>query len=95
MTCLDVLGYMDEIKVCTAYEVDGVKYTDFLTTANLYRAKPVYETLPGWKSDIRGIKSYDELHKEAKDYVEFVEKQLGVKITMVSNGPERHEILFR
>lgn len=95
MTCLDVLGYMDEIKVCTAYEVDGVKYTDFLTTANLYRAKPVYETLPGWKCDIRGIKSYDELPKEAKDYVEFVEKQLGVRISMVSNGPERHEILFR
>ena len=95
MTCLDVLGYLDEIKVCTAYEVDGVKYNDFLTTANLYRAKPVYETLPGWKCDIRGIKSYDELPKEAKDYVEFVEKQLGVKISMVSNGPERHEILFR
>lgn len=95
MTCLDVLGYMDEIKVCTAYELDGKQYTDFLTTADLYRAKPVYETLPGWKSDIRGIKTYDELPKEAKAYVEFVEKQLGVKITMVSNGPERHEILYR
>jgi adenylosuccinate synthase len=95
MTCLDVLGYLDEIKVCTAYEVDGVKYTDFLTTANLYRATPVYETLPGWKCDIRGIKSYDELPENAKKYVEFVEKQLGVKISMVSNGPERHEILYR
>lgn len=95
MTCLDVLGYMDEIKVCTAYELDGKTYTDFLTTANLYKAKPVYETLKGWKSDIRGIKTYDELPAEAKAYVEFVEKQIGVKISMVSNGPERHEILYR
>jgi adenylosuccinate synthase len=95
MTCLDVLGYLDEIKVCTAYELDGVKHTDFLTTANLYKAKPVYETLKGWKCDIRGIKSYDELPAEAKAYVEFIEKQIGVKISMVSNGPERHEILYR
>lgn len=95
MTCLDVLGYLDELKVCTGYELDGKIYTDFLTTANLYKAKPVYETLPGWKCDIRGIKSYDELPEQAKAYVEYVEKQLGVKISMVSNGPERHEILYR
>ncbi len=95
MTCLDVLGYLEEIKVCVGYEVDGVVYDDFLTTANLYKAKPVYETLKGWNSDIRGIKSYDELPAEAKAYVEFVEKKIGVKISMVSNGPERHEILYR
>lgn len=95
MTCLDVLGYLEKIKVCVGYEVDGVVYDDFLTTANLYKAKPVYETLKGWNSDIRGIKSYDELPAEAKAYVEFVEKKIGVKISMVSNGPERHEILYR
>lgn len=95
ITCLDVLSYMDNIKVCTGYELDGKVYNDFLTTEQLYKAKPVYETLKGWKSDIRGIKNYNELPKEAKDYVEFIEKQLGVKVSMVSNGPKRDEILFR
>ncbi len=95
MTCLDVLSYMDTLYVCTGYEYEGKVYKDFLTTDKLYKAKPVYETLPGWKKDIRGITSYDELPKEAKDYVEFIEKELGVKISMVSNGPKRHEILYR
>ncbi len=95
MTCLDVLGYLDEIKVCVGYEIDGKVYTDFLTTADLYRAKPVCETLPGWKCDIRGLKHYSDLPKEARAYVEYIEKKIGVKISMVSNGPERHEILFR
>lgn len=95
ITCLDVLSYMDNIKVCIGYELDGKVYNDFLTTEQLYKAKPVYETLKGWKSDIRGIKTYDQLPKEAKDYVEFIEKQLGVKVSMVSNGPKRDEILFR
>lgn len=95
MTCLDVLSYMDTLHICTGYEYDGKVYKDFLTTDKLYKAKPVYETLPGWKRDIRGIKNYDELPKEAKDYVEFIEKELGVKISMVSNGPKRHEILYR
>lgn len=95
MTCLDVLSYMDTLYVCTGYELDGVEYKDFLTTEKLYKAKPVYTTLPGWKSDIRGITSYDDLPKEAKDYVEFIEKEIGVKISMVSNGPKRSEILYR
>ena len=95
MTCLDVLSYMDTLHICTGYEYEGKVYTDFLTTDKIYKAKPVYETLPGWKCDIRGIKNYDELPKEAKAYVEFIEKQLGVKISMVSNGPGRHEILYR
>jgi len=95
MTCLDVLSYMDKIKVCTSYEIDGKEYKQFLTTADLYKAKPVYTTLNGWKTDIRGIKSFNELPKEAKEYVEFVEKEIGVKISMVSNGPKRDEILYR
>ncbi len=95
MTCLDVLSYMDTLHICTGYEYEGRVYKDFLTTDKLYKSKPVYETLPGWKSDIRGIKSYDELPKEAKAYVEFIEKELGVKISMVSNGPKREEILYR
>lgn len=95
ITCLDVLSYMDTIKVCTGYELNGKIYKDFLTTEELYKAKPVYEELKGWKTDIRGIKEYDKLPKEAKDYIQFIESQLGVKVSMVSNGPKRDEILFR
>ncbi len=95
MTCLDVLSYLDEIKVCTGYEFDGKEYKDFLTTENLYNAKPVYTTLEGWKTDIRGIESFDRLPQKAKEYVEFVENEIGVKISMVSNGPRRDEVLVR
>jgi len=95
MTCLDVLSYLDEIKICTGYELDGKEYKEFLTTEKLYGAKPVYTTLKGWKCDIRGIDSFDKLPDEAKFYVEFIEKELGVKISMVSNGPKRDEILIR
>lgn len=95
ITCLDVLSYMDTIKVCTGYELDGKIYNDFLTTEQLYRAKPIYKELKGWKTDIRGIKEYDSLPQEAKDYVQFIEKELGVKVSMVSNGPKRDEVLFR
>lgn len=95
ITCLDVLSYMDTIKVCTGYELDSKIYNDFLTTEQLYRAKPIYKELKGWKTDIRGIKEYDSLPQEAKDYVQFIEKELGVKVSMVSNGPKRDEVLFR
>ncbi len=95
MTAIDCLSYLDEIKVCTAYEVDGEIINDFPTTAVLKKCKPVFTTLKGWHCDIRGIKSYDELPDEAKAYVEFIEKQLGHKIDMVSNGPEREAIIYR
>ncbi len=95
ITCLDVLSYMKTIKVCTGYELDGKVYKDFLTTENLYKAKPVYTELKGWEVDIRGIKEFDKLPKEAKEYVEFIEKEIGVKVSMVSNGPKRDELLFR
>lgn len=95
MTAIDCLSYLDEIKVCTAYEVDGKIINDFPTTAILKKCKPVFTTLKGWHSNIRGIKNYDELPDEAKAYVEFIEKQLGHKIYMVSNGPEREAIIYR
>ena len=95
MTAIDCLSYLDEIKVCTAYEVDGKIINDFPTTAVLKKCKPVFTTLKGWHSNIRGIKNYDELPDEAKAYVEFIEKQLGHKIDMVSNGPEREAIIYR
>ncbi|MDY4516991.1 MAG: adenylosuccinate synthase, partial [Lachnospiraceae bacterium] len=91
-TVLDVLGYLDEIPVCVGYEIDGQVTTDFPTTAQLSKAKPVLEKLPGWKSDIRGIRKYEDLPENCRKYVEFVEKQIGFPITMVSNGPGREDI---
>ena len=94
-TVLDVLGYLDEIPVCVAYEIDGKITTDFPTTHLLEKAKPVLETLPGWKSDIRGIKKYADLPENCRKYIEFIEEKLGYPITMVSNGPGRDEIIYR
>ena len=95
MTALDCLSYLEEIKVCTAYEIDGKITKDFPTTPDLKKAKPVLKTLKGWHCDIRGIKNYDELPKETRDYVEFIENEMGCNISMVSNGPEREAIIYR
>ena len=95
LTVIDVLGYLDEIKVCVGYEIDGKITKDFPTTVELAKAKPVYETLPGWKSEIRGIKKYEDLPENCRKYVEFIEKELEVPVKMVSNGPGRHEIIYR
>ena len=94
-TVLDVLGYLDEIPVCVAYDIDGKVTTDFPTTTMLKKAKPVYETLPGWKCDIRGIKKYEDLPENCRKYIEFIEKQIGFPITMISNGPGRDDIIYR
>ncbi len=94
-TVLDVLGYLEEIPVCVGYEIDGEVTTDFPVTAKLEKAKPVYKVLPGWKTDIRGIKNYDELPENCRKYVEFIEEQIGFPITMVSNGPGRDDIIIR
>ena len=95
LTCLDVLGYLDEIKVCVGYEIDGQVTDQFPVTPKLLRAKPVFETLPGWKCDVRGVTDYDALPAQAKAYVEFLESKIGVPITIVSTGPKRHEIALR
>ena len=89
LTVLDVLGYLDELPVCVGYEIDGKVTKDFPTTNMLKKAKPVYEVLPGWKSDIRGITEYAKLPENCRKYIEFIEKELGVPIKMVSNGPGR------
>ena len=94
-TVLDVLGYLDEIPVCVGYEIDGEVTTDFPTTAKLEKAKPVLKKLPGWKTDIRGIKNYEDLPENCRKYIEFIEEQIGFPITMVSNGPGRHDIIYR
>ncbi|HIS31063.1 MAG TPA: adenylosuccinate synthase [Candidatus Limivivens intestinipullorum] len=94
-TVLDVLGYLDEIPVCVGYELDGKEITDFPTTSQLERCRPIIEKLPGWKCDIRGIRKYEELPENCRKYVEFVEKRIGFPITMVSNGPGRNDIIYR
>lgn len=95
LTVLDVLGYLDEIPICVGYEVDGEVTKDFPTTNKLKKAKPVYEVLPGWKEDIRGITEYDKLPENCRKYIEKIEEELGVPIAYVSNGPSRHEIIKR
>lgn len=95
LTAIDCLSYLDEIKVCVGYDVDGTVTKDFPTTPALKKAKPVYTTLKGWKTDIRGIKEFDKLPKEAQDYVKFIEDEIGVKISIVSNGPKRSEVIYR
>ena len=95
-TVLDVLGYLDEIPVCTGYEMpDRTVTTEFPVTVDLAKCKPVLEVLPGWKCDIRGIRSYEELPENCRKYVEFIEERIGYPITMVSNGPSREDIIYR
>ena len=97
LTNLDVLGYLDKIPVCTGYELDGKVIKDFPNPTELDRCKPVIEYLPSWKGkgEIRGLTDYDKLPKEAQDYVEFIEKEIGVHISIVSTGPVREEIIRR
>ncbi len=95
LTVLDVLGYLDEIPVCVGYDINGEIIKDFPTTSRLKLAKPVYEYLPGWKCDIRGIKEYDKLPKNCRKYIEFIEKELEVPVKLVSNGPGRDDIIYR
>lgn len=94
-TVVDVLGYLDEIPVCTGYEIDGKVTTEFPVTNQLEKAKPVLEVLPGWKCDIRGIKKYEDLPENCRKYIEFVEEHIGYPITMVSNGHGRDDIIYR
>ncbi len=95
LTVLDVLEYLDEIPVCVAYELDGKRIDSFPPTVQLKRCKPIIETLPGWKCDIRGIKKYEDLPENTRKYIEFAEKAIGVPIHMVSNGPARDDIIYR
>lgn len=94
-TVLDVLGYLDEIPVCVGYEIDGEVTTNFPVTHLLEKAKPHLKVLPGWKCEIRGIKTFEELPENCRKYIEFVEKEIGYPITMISNGPGRDDIIYR
>ena len=94
ITKLDVLGSMDKIKVCVAYELNGKKMKSFPTDiARLNQVTPVYETLPGWKTDISNVRSYDELPPEAKNYLDFIAEQSGFEICIISVGPKRSQTI--
>ena len=95
LTAIDCLGYLDEIPVCIGYEIDGEATKDFPNPTLLDKAKPVFTKLAGWKCDIRGITEFHKLPIEAREYVQFIENEIGVHISIVSTGPKREEIIHR
>lgn len=95
LTVIDPLGYLDEIPICVGYEINGKEHQDFPNTTYLYQAKPILKKLPGWKSDVSGIRKWEELPQECQEYVNEIERQIGFPITLVSNGPGREDIIRR
>lgn len=95
LTVIDALSYLDKIPVCVGYDIDGTVYKDFPTTHLLEKAKPVWKVLDGWKVDIRGINKYEDLPLKCREYIEFIEKELEVPVTMISNGPKREDIIYK
>ena len=95
LTKLDVLSYMDKIPVCAHYELDGKITDEFPFPCVLDQAKPVTEYLPGWRCDISGVRKWEDLPQAARDYVEYVERNIGCHIGYVSVGPERDSIILR
>lgn len=95
LTLLDVLGYLDEIPVCTGYEVDGEISNSFPVTPVFSRTKPIYTVLQGWKCDIRGVRRFEDLPVNAKRYVQFIEESTGTPIKWISNGPRREDVIVR
>jgi len=95
LTNLDVLGYLDEIPLCTAYAIDGERTTTFPTTGPLERAQPVLTTLPGWRSDLTAIRCYQDLPRQTQHYVETIEELIATSIRWLSVGPERNAMILR
>ena len=96
VTKLDVLDDFDEIKVCVAYDVDGKRYETLPELEPLVeKAKPIYETLPGWKCDITGVRKFEDLPQEAQDYIAYLEKLAGVRVSIVTVGPDREQTINR
>ena len=96
LTKLDVLSAFDTIKVCVAYDVDGERYTSVPEhQVRFEHAKPIYEELPGWKCDITGCRSFEELPQEAQDYVAFIEDLAHTRVTFIGVGAGREQIINR
>ena len=95
LTKLDVLDMLDEIKVCVGYEINGERIDTFPAVSHdLRMIKPVYETLPGWKTDTVGTTEFDKLPEKAQSYVRFLSDQVGVEIGLISTGPERDQTII-
>lgn len=95
LTKLDVLDALEEIKVCTGYEIDGERIDTFPAVSyDLRKIKPIYETLPGWMSDTLGVTKIDDLPENARRYVEFLSDFIGVEIGLISTGPERDQTII-
>ncbi|MBB4748029.1 adenylosuccinate synthase [Actinoplanes lobatus] len=96
MTKLDNYDGLDEIPVCVAYEVNGVRHDEMpVNQTDFHHAKPIFETLPGWKQDITGCRKFEDLPQEAQDFVEFVEQRIGARISIVGVGPGREAVIER
>ncbi|MDR2753331.1 MAG: adenylosuccinate synthase [Oscillospiraceae bacterium] len=95
LTAVDCLSYLDELRLCVGYEINGVVTRDFPVTPLLKKAKPVYVTVPGFGREVRGVRDYDALPQAAQNYIDLIEKEIEVPIRLVSNGPKREEILVR
>jgi adenylosuccinate synthase len=95
LTNLDVLGYLEDIPICTAYRIGDELTGRFPVTSRLEQAAPVYETMPGWKADISGARTFGELPQKARNYVERVEESIGVPIRWISIGPRREQLISR
>ena len=96
LTKLDVLSGMPEVKVCTGYEYNGRRLEGFPASPHILdEVVPIYETLPGWKGDISGCTSFDSLPREARGYVEYIEKGLGVPVKLIGVGQERSQTIDR
>lgn len=95
LTKLDVLSYMDKIPVCVAYEIDGEVTRNFPKGSKLDRAKPIFEYFDGFETDISRIRNYDELPENARKYIEFIEQEIGCRISIVSVGAERESYINR
>ena len=96
ITKLDILDEFKEIKVCTEYEVDGIRSKNLSTFINqLDKVKPIYTTVPGWNSSTVGINTFNDLPNEAKDYMHYLENILSIPIKHISTGPKRNDIIVR
>jgi adenylosuccinate synthase len=96
LTKLDVLSGLDELKLCTAYRFQGEKLDHPPQVENgLSQVEPVYESLPGWSEDIGGVTSWGELPSAARAYIQRIEEELGVRVTIISVGPDRAQTIVR
>jgi adenylosuccinate synthase len=95
ITLLDVLSVVEEIKICVGYEINGERVDEFpMSQTHLHHARPIYKRLPGWGVDITGCRMRGDLPEAARDFVGFVETEVGVPLCMISVGPERDQAVI-